>query len=228
MFDDEQYAPANGFRHHGKLILLLDADAYLEELVRYVHLNPVRSGQVAAPEDYPWSGHRAYLGIESIPWLTTDLVLSIFSNKNNLARTKYRSYVAEGLTEGKWDEFHKGSLDGRILGDDIFTDDALGRANQTRLRVCSMNDVIQAVCHWYGITVEQLKAPGKARPYTEARALAALLVQESSCLSLTELGKALKRDIAPLGRAGRRLLERAQQDPRLAELIENLRGKFVE
>ncbi len=175
--------------------LLLDADSYLLELVRYVHLNPIRSGLVAVPEDYPWSGHRAYLGIEIIPWLTTDWVLSIFSNKINLARKKYRAYIAEGLTERRREEFHKGMAEGRILGDDTFADNALRRANQRRRRTCSINDVIQTVCRLYGIGEEQLKAPGKLRPYTEARALTAAIIQESPHLSLTELGNILKRDI---------------------------------
>ena len=42
--------------------ILVDADSYLLELVRYIHLNPVRTGLVKDPLDYPWSGHRAYLG----------------------------------------------------------------------------------------------------------------------------------------------------------------------
>jgi REP element-mobilizing transposase RayT len=54
--------------------VLVDADTYLLELTRYIHLNPVRSGIVRIPEDYPWSGHRAYLGLETIPWLTTEWV----------------------------------------------------------------------------------------------------------------------------------------------------------
>ena len=54
--------------------VLVDADTYLLELNRYIHLNPVRSGIVRIPEDYPWSGHRAYLGLETIPWLTTEWV----------------------------------------------------------------------------------------------------------------------------------------------------------
>ena len=61
--------------------VLVDADSYLEELTRYIHLNPVRAGIVKEPEDYPWSGHRAYLGLEMIPWLTTDWVLSQFSGE---------------------------------------------------------------------------------------------------------------------------------------------------
>jgi len=52
--------------------LLLDADEYLLELIRYVHLNPVRAGIVPVPEEHPWSGHHAYLGAITLPWLTTD------------------------------------------------------------------------------------------------------------------------------------------------------------
>ena len=52
--------------------VLVDADSYLLGLTRYIHLNPVRSGIVREPENYPWSGHGVYLGLEVIPWLTTD------------------------------------------------------------------------------------------------------------------------------------------------------------
>ena len=80
--------------------VLIDADSYLLELSRYIHLNPVRSGMVRRPEDYPWSGHRAYLGLETIPWLTTDWVLSMFSNRRDRARRVYRRFVEEGKEEG--------------------------------------------------------------------------------------------------------------------------------
>jgi len=59
---------------------LVDADSYLLGLTRYIHLNPVWSGIVREPENYHWSGHRVYLALEVIPWLTTDWVLSMFSS----------------------------------------------------------------------------------------------------------------------------------------------------
>jgi REP element-mobilizing transposase RayT len=59
--------------------ILVDADSYLLELVRYIHLNSCRAGIVNDPKDYPWSGHRTYLGEEQLPWLTTDWILSQFS-----------------------------------------------------------------------------------------------------------------------------------------------------
>jgi putative transposase len=203
--------------------LLLDADTYLLELVRYIHLNPVRAGMSASPDDYPWSGHRGYLGKEVLPWLTTDWVLSMFSSNIQNARSGYASFVAEGIGETRRDEFHSGTCEGRILGDDNFTDKVLAKVNQRRGHDYGLSDVLSVVCRRYGITSEQLKAPGKAKPFTEARALAALLVRESSGLSLTELGIMLNRDIAPLGRAGQRLLEEALEDEELHKWISDLR-----
>jgi len=84
------------------------------------------------------------------------------------------------------------------------------------------------VCRAYGITEEQLKAPGKIRPFTEARALAALFVRESRELSLTELGKAVNREIASLSRAAQLLKEQSAIDARLQPLIEQTRSALLE
>ena len=203
--------------------LLLDADSYLMELVRYIHLNPVRAGMTNSPDDYPWSGHHAYLGKELLPWLTTDRLLLMFSTDVRKAREGYAHFVAGGIGETRRDEFHSGTFEGRILGDENFTDDAFVKANQQRSSNYSISAVIGVVCRRYGITIEQMKAPGKARPYSEARAITALLVRELPGLSLTELGRLLGRDIAPLGRAGRRLLDEAIEDKDLNALIGELR-----
>ena len=53
--------------------ILVDRDAYLLALCRYVERNPVAAGSVAQPEDWPWSSCRAHLGLEGTPpWLDTD------------------------------------------------------------------------------------------------------------------------------------------------------------
>jgi REP element-mobilizing transposase RayT len=207
--------------------LLLDADAYLLELVRYIHLNPVRAQMTASPDDYPWSGHRSYLGKEVLPWLTTDLVLSMFSSDIKKARRDYASFVAEGIGDARRDEFHSGTFEGRILGDDIFTDEALRRANQPQVLDYSLSDLLDVVCRRFGITEEQLKFPGKARPYAEARALIALFVLEMPGLSLTELGRMLNRDIASLGRAGRRLLKQALENEEVNSRLNELRQELL-
>jgi chromosomal replication initiation ATPase DnaA len=82
-----------------------------------------------------------------------------------------------------------------------------------------LGDIIGAVCHRYNITTEQLKAPGKAWPFSEARApLASLLVQETPGVRLSELGRLVGRDLATLGRAGRRIGEDTRRQPRIAAL----------
>jgi len=101
--------------------VLIDADTYLQGLTRYIHLNPVRAGMVRDPEKYSWSGHRAYLGLETIPWLTTDWVLSQFSKRLSVARRTYMRFIEEGKGGGHQEEYHRGSdTDSRILGDDTF------------------------------------------------------------------------------------------------------------
>jgi len=97
--------------------VLVDADVYLQELTRYIHLNPVRAGIAKAPGGYGWSGHRAYLGLETISWLTTDWVLSQFSDRLSRARRAYERFVIEGQGGGRQEEYHRGSgADSRILG----------------------------------------------------------------------------------------------------------------
>ena len=55
----------------------VETDGQALELVRYIHLNPVRAGLVPAPEGWPWSSHRAYVGLESHRFLTTEMVLGM-------------------------------------------------------------------------------------------------------------------------------------------------------
>jgi putative transposase len=60
--------------------ILVERDAHLDELVRYVHLNPVRAGVVTSPEASRWTSHRAYLGADPCPvWLDIRVVLSRFA-----------------------------------------------------------------------------------------------------------------------------------------------------
>jgi hypothetical protein len=70
------------------------ADGYLLQLIRYVHLNPVRARLVRDAVDYPWSGHRTYLGLGGPPWLSTDLGLRLLGGDLLRAVAAYRVFVA--------------------------------------------------------------------------------------------------------------------------------------
>jgi REP element-mobilizing transposase RayT len=200
--------------------LLIDGESYLMELVRYIHLNPVRAGIVGHPVEFPWSGHRHYLGEEVLPWLTSDWTLNLFSPDLTKARKAYATFVNDGMDEGRRSEFHSGFRDGRILGDDRFTEDVLHKVNEEERRPPSINAILDAICSLYGLAPEVLCASGKSRPASEGRALAALLVREAPNLSLTDLGRHLNREVAALSQAARRLAVQVAESPELAERLD--------
>ena len=204
--------------------LLIDADTYLLELVRYVHLNPVRAGAASGPEEYPWSGHCGYLGKELIPWLTTDFVLSMLSPRTEQARKAYGAFVRDGMGEERRNEFHSGTFEGRILGDDSFTDEILVRAQQKRDREYSLDEVIGTVCAHFRISEVNLKVPGKTRPMTEARAVAAAIVQASPHLRLTDLAKLLGRDVSALGKAALRVTGDQRSSAIVGEMVHEMKS----
>jgi putative transposase len=76
----------------------VQADAYLLQLIRYVHLNPVRAGLVRDAADYPWSGHRTYLGFDGPPWLSTDLAFRLLGGDLLRAAAAYRVFVSPVAT----------------------------------------------------------------------------------------------------------------------------------
>ena len=87
------------FSQHFKAILV-DSEAYLLELVRYVHNNPVRAGVVERAEHSTWSSHRYYIGRAPAPdWLNMAIVLGTVAPDAERARLIFRDYVDEGKHE---------------------------------------------------------------------------------------------------------------------------------
>ena len=77
--------------------ILVEKDAHLRELCRYVVLNPVRAKIVSHPRLWMWSSYRATVGETKAPgWLTTDWILSQFGQRGGPAQARYRTFVAEG------------------------------------------------------------------------------------------------------------------------------------
>jgi REP-associated tyrosine transposase len=203
--------------------VLVDADSYLDALTRYIHLNPVRAGIVKAPKDYRWSGHRAYLGLEKIPWLTTDWVLLQFSERLVVARRIYEKYVAEGKEEGHQAEYHQGSeMDSRILGDDRFIDRVLGPKRSVSKSKIGLEGIWREVCGCYSVDESRWKGGGRERRLSEARGMAAWLVLESGVGTLVQLGRLTGRDPTTLSSAAKRLQKRAQEDLPLAKRMKQL------
>jgi putative transposase len=167
-------------RRHGHLFqnrfksIVCQENRYLKELVRYIHLNPLRSGVVPDLEalaDYPFGGHSALLGRVSRPWQEVDRVLALFGPGRARAERAYRRFVAAGAETGRrpelvggglvrslggWSEVRalrrrsaKSACDQRILGDAGFVRSVIDRMNERQrqnLRLPAVRPEIDCIC----------------------------------------------------------------------------------
>jgi putative transposase len=94
--------------------ILVEEEPYLLELVRYIHLNPLRARQVStlvALDRYAWSGrHSALVGRVPRPWQAVTEVLTYFGGRAGVARRRYRAYVAAGIPQGRRPDLGGGGL----------------------------------------------------------------------------------------------------------------------
>ena len=115
------YASAFNRRHQrtGHLVqnrdksIVVEEEPYLLELVRYLHLNPLRATVVPDLRGlarYPWTGHSALLGRVARPWQDTGTILTQFGAASAPARRAYHAFVAQGLPQGRRPEFQGGGL----------------------------------------------------------------------------------------------------------------------
>jgi putative transposase len=74
-------------------------DAYFITVARYIHLNPVKAGIVARPEDYAWSNYGRLIRGEADPLVEPATLLSYFGQNTDQQRGKYRGFVEEGLAK---------------------------------------------------------------------------------------------------------------------------------
>ena len=105
--------------------ILVEKDAYLLELARYVVLNPIRAGMVSDLEDWKWSSYLAMIGHASLPeWLEIDWVLGHFGRYRKTAVKNYKNFVREGVgLPPIWDD-----LTGQVfLGNEKFVNKAVRR-----------------------------------------------------------------------------------------------------
>jgi len=149
-------------RHHGQLFqnrynsILCQEDRYLLELVRYIHLNPLRARLVSDLKEldkYPYCGHSVLMGKKKQDWQDTDYILKLYDSTYSIARRRYRKYVKKGIAQGRRPDLVGGGLirsaggwsvvkalrksaarmkgDERILGDGNFVEKVLNEARES-------------------------------------------------------------------------------------------------
>jgi putative transposase len=136
--------------------IVCQEDTYLTELVRYIHLNPVRAGIVPGIKElnkYPFCGHSALMGKKDRPWQDVVYVQGHFGRTPGRAKQAYLNFMEEGISQGRRKDLTGGGLirsvggwtevkelkrqgqkhvmsDERILGDSEFVDNLLSQADE--------------------------------------------------------------------------------------------------
>lgn len=202
--------------------ILVDADSYLLELVRYVHLNPVRARLVTDPAAYPHSSHRAYLGRANVPWLHREWVLGLFADTEAAARHRYRRFIEAGVAEGHRAEFYRGEMDSRILGDDRFVESVERQGRKDSPRRIPLERIVAAGADVAAIAYDRLCSASRDRESARARALLAYLVVTHGLATLTALSRIVHRDVATLSNAARIFRDRLTDDPVVRDQVKTL------
>ena len=145
--------------------IVCQEDIYFKELVRYIHLNPIRGGIISGLKElnnYPYCGHTTLVGKKVRPWQDVDYVLGYFGRTMKRAERAYLDYMEAGIGQGRRDELTGGGLirslggwsevkklqskgqvdhmmsDARILGESEFVESVLSEAKETYERKYEM------------------------------------------------------------------------------------------
>ncbi len=135
--------------------ILCQEDAYLLELIRYIHLNPLRAGLVDTLNQldrHKYCGHSFLMGKKGSEWQDTQYVLKLFDNRASRARKRYHEFVEKGVSMGRREDLTGGGLirsaggwsalnslrklkihikgDERILGSSDFVESVLAEQNE--------------------------------------------------------------------------------------------------
>ena len=118
-FNREHTSDGQLFRGRYKAIVI-DADSYLLEVLRYIHRNPLRAGLVENLDEYPWSSHRGYVSsAKEWDWLYTDMAFSLLTEDRSRRMRVYRRYMSEKDTDEMLDLYESRKWPS-VVGSDRF------------------------------------------------------------------------------------------------------------
>jgi putative transposase len=186
-------------RYHATLV---DGDAYLLELIRYIHLNPVRAGLVEDPARFPWSSHHAYVNARAESWVTTDFVLRMFAAERACAIQKYRDFLAVACTSGNFWEPMPQLVDGAVsvLGSDEFVSRIAG-SHVVRRSSQKLPELISEACRRFEIDLDRLLSPVRDSYLVKVRAWIAHQADQRGVATRSAVARALGRSEATLRHA---------------------------
>ena len=157
-------------RHRGHLFqgryhaIVCDRESYLLELVRYIHLNPVRAKMVQQPGEWQWSGHGEYLGKDQRGLIDPRPVMEEFRTA-----ARYEAFIREGVKETYRAEWHPGEH-APFLGSERFVRKMVKEKTPSPVsRRVSLGNLLQKVASGAQLDPQSLKRKGRTAKMVEAR-----------------------------------------------------------
>ncbi len=207
---------------------LVGDNPYLQQLIVYIHLNPVRAGLVEDPAQYHWGGHRGLLGRKGAGPVDADDALIVFGETTHAARRHYMSSIRGALEE---DGRGENSLKGPLLWsrdravkpkDDIASPDMLGRSTGLERPEVAAEFFVELCAGILGIPMTELQSRCRGRRLTETRELIVSLGLHRWRQSVAQLASVLGLHPESVGRLSSRGRVKLAEDLELADRFENL------
>ena len=198
--------------------IICEKDEYLLELVRYIHLNPVRSKLVKRPEGYRYSGHRVYWEGKGTEVMEPGLVLKLLGGRKG-----YRRFVLDGLGEGHKEEYYEVE-DQRFLGRQEFVEKVRGEIEKDRGRVrrASLREVVEELAKRLKISPEALRGPERSWRVSRARGLVAYVLTRRMGFAVKEVAVHLGRDQTSISTLLSRFSQRMETERGVKEECERI------
>jgi putative transposase len=208
--------------------ILCDKDAYLLELVRYIHLNPIRSNIVRNLKIYRWVSHQTYLEGKRDGLIDEDLVLGQFGRTRSVARRRYNDFIREGLNLDHQAKYYE-VKDQRFLGDQDF----LKRIESKKvsdgpvLFEIPLEDIVTEVGKTVGITRDRIHSLTRDRRGAFGRSLVAYLARKLSGYFVKDVATYFHREPAMISQGVMKVENLLQADEGLREKVEVIERKLI-
>lgn len=212
---------------------ICEEERYLLALIRYIHFNPMRAGIVKTLEEldqYKWSGHSVIMGNQKREWMATRYVLAQFGGALKKAKTAYRRFVEEGISQGRSTELTGGGLirsqggwseviskkrkgmvlesDERVLGGSEFIRQILEESAEednaqlkVRRTTKSISDIVEEQSVETGISQRELRSGSRKRKISRARAVIARRCVEELGMTYADIARVLGVSTSGIRRA---------------------------
>ncbi|RMF92322.1 MAG: transposase [Candidatus Schekmanbacteria bacterium] len=222
------------FRGRYKAVLV-EADSHLLEVLRYIHRNPIRAGLVKEIGEYTWDSHRGYVANDKRwDWLYTDILLSMFASKKNMAQEAYLEFVLKEESDEIKRFYSKKNMPS-VLGGENFKEwvklkfrHLLSNVEIPEARVLAINPetIISQVCEHFNIDRETLMSSRRGKENLP-KDIAVYLVRLHSKETLLDIGRYFDmNNYSSVSSMVERVKRRRMKDNSLRKHLEEIEKKL--